>query len=126
MILVDFLGWWYTHGYLWAIEQFFVVFAHKISQFFSILDLSKTLFAPFRQDALQGKGASISIKFQIFFGNILSRFFGFIIRTALIFVGVLLILLDIAVGFIAVSIWLLIPLMPIIAILLMVANGVNL
>jgi len=126
MILVDFIGWWYTRGYLWAIEQFFVVFVHKISQFFSIVDLSKTLFAPFRQDALEGRGAPISVKFQVFFGNILSRIFGFIIRSALITIGTLLVILDILVGLIAVAVWLLMPFMPIIAVLLMVANGVNL
>lgn len=125
MILVDLLGWWYTRGYMWAIEQFFVVFTHKISNFFSIFDLLKTLFAPFRQDSLQGKGASISIKVQIFFGNILSRFFGFLIRTTLIAVGIVAILVNMIVGFIAVALWLLMPLAPVVACILMFSNGIT-
>lgn len=125
MILVDFLGWWYTHGYMWAIEQCLVVAPQKIAQFFSMKDLAKTLFAPFRQDALEGRGTSISVKFQVFFGNIISRIFGFIIRTALLIVGLFGIVLNIIVGIAAVVTWLFLPVMPIVALLIFLAGGIN-
>ncbi len=90
----------------------------RILSFFSIFDLLKTLFSPFRQDALETKGAPLNIKLQALGGNIISRIFGFIIRTALIMTGLVMLIVSYALGLIVVLLWPLLPLMPLVVIVL--------
>lgn len=120
MIITDMLGWWYSRGWAWAIRQLFVVRTVHIAEFFSIADLLKTLFAPFRQDATDTSRAPLGVKLQAFGGNIISRVFGFLIRTTLIVVGIITILLHALVGGVAVIVWPLLPLSPFVALLLIV------
>lgn len=125
MLFINVLQWWYGPGWSWALKQAFVVRLSRIYHFFSIGDLAKTLFAPFRQDALDTKRAPIGIKLQVFGGNIVSRVFGFFIRTILIIVGIFCLLAMVAVGVVWAVLWPLIPLGPFIAIGLTIA-GVSL
>lgn len=125
MIIADMLGWWYSRGWMWALHQLFVVRTKHIAEFFSITDLLKTLFAPFRQDVIDTSRAPLGVKLQAFGGNIISRIFGFFIRTTLIFVGLFTILLYAVVGLFATLVWPLLPMSPIIALLLLM-NGVGL
>lgn len=120
MLMVDLLGWWYFRGWLWFMRRMFLVQTEKIMQFFSIGDLLKTLFAPFRQDSINVKGAPIGVRLQVFGGNIISRFFGLIIRTVLILIGLVLTVLNAVCGVVASLAWPLLPLSPIIAIVLMI------
>jgi hypothetical protein len=122
MLMVDLLGWWYFRGWLWFMRHMFVEQTGKIMQFFSISDLLKTLFSPFRQDAVNVKGAPIGVRLQIFGGNIISRFFGFIIRTTLIFVGLILVLLNGIFAVVASLVWPLMPISPVVAVVLIVAG----
>jgi hypothetical protein len=119
MVLVDLLGWWYSRGWAWTANQLFVKRTHAILNFFSIGDLLKTLLAPFRQDSTNVKGAPISVRLQVFGGNIISRIFGLIIRSTLIVVGLLLTLSSCVVAAIATALWPLLPVAPVAAIALM-------
>lgn len=120
MLLVDLLGWWYSHGFVWIGRQFFVVMAHKIMNFFSVQELLKTLFAPFRQDSTQVKNAPVGIRLQALGGNIISRIFGFIVRSVLIIIGLLFVMANYLMGCLVMIIWPLIPLSPILVLLLIV------
>ncbi len=116
MIVADLLGWWYLHGWTWCIKQVFLVQSEKIANFFSMSDLLKTLFSPFRQDSLQTKNAPVGIKLQLLAGNIISRFFGLIIRSMLVSVGVITLLLNTVVAVTMTLLWPFIPLLPLIAV----------
>jgi uncharacterized membrane protein len=122
MLLVDLLTWWYSRGWLWAARQLFVVRSKKISEFFSIGDLAKTLFAPFRQDSIDTKQAPINVKLQAFGGNIISRIFGFFIRTSLICVGAVVLLAQAILAVIGVAVWPLLPLSPLISVVLLLTG----
>ena len=122
MLLLDLTGWWYSRGWAWAIRQLFIVRTARIITFFSIADLLKTLFAPFRQDAVETRHAPVGVKLQAFGGNIISRVFGFFIRIALIGIGLIVIALNFVLSLIASVIWPLIPLGPIVAVVLLVSG----
>lgn len=123
MLLVDLLGWWYSRGWGWAFNRLFVGHTKSIANFFSVGDLFKTLFAPFRQDAIEVRGAPISVRLQAFGENIISRFFGLLIRSVLILVGLLLILGNLFIAIVAAFIWPLLPISPAVAIMIMAAGG---
>ena len=120
MLLVDLLSWWYTRGWGWVAQQLFVVRSFRILHFFSIADMLKTLFAPFRQDTTDTKRAPFGVKLQAFGGNIISRIFGFIIRSLLIVIGVAVLTLNGIVSVAAVALWPLVPLAPIVAVALLI------
>ncbi len=122
MLIVDLLGWWYSRGWAWALNYMLVKKTSVIANFFSINELLKTLFAPFRQDSINTKNAPISLRLQALGENIISRFFGLIIRSALIVVGVLLILLNAILGLVSILLWPLLPLSPVVAVILTVVK----
>lgn len=119
MLFVDLLGWWYLNGWAWAARRLFVVNTERLLRFFSISDLLKTLFSPFRQDAIDTKQAPVGVKLQVFGGNLISRFFGLIIRSTLVVLGLTLILLNGLASLAAVLLWPLLPLGPIISVALL-------
>lgn len=123
MLLVDLLGWWYSRGWAWALGQIFIVQTNKIASFFSITDLLKTLFAPFRQDAVNVKGAPISLRLQVLGENIISRFLGLLIRGVLIIVGLVVVLLNTALGMVVAVLWPTLPLSPFLAIVLLLQGA---
>lgn len=120
MFLVDLFGWWYGRGWSWALRLLLVERNLKILRFFSVGDLLKTLFAPFRQDVVSLRGSSFGIKLQAFGMNIIARFFGFGVRSVLIFLGILITLINTLISSIMLVGWPLLPLSPIIAVILFV------
>ena len=111
MILADLLGWWYSRGWVWAVQYFFVKRNNAILDFFSIADLLRTLFSPFRQDSLQLQNAPIGVRLQAFGENIISRIFGLIIRSVLIITGCFSVIINGCFGLMAGLVWPLIPLL---------------
>ena len=124
MIIVDALRWWYGQGWLWFARNFFVTKNQEIANFFSFKDLSKTLFSPFRQDASNVQNAPFNIKLQTMGMNLVSRFFGFFIRTGLLLTGLIVMLFSTIFGFIANIGWPFVPVAPLIG-LLFLALGVG-
>lgn len=92
----------------------FIVRNKQILQFFSVAALLKTLFAPFRQDSVDTKGSPVSEKLQAIGGNIISRFFGLMVRLVLIICGVALVICNTVVGCICIVIWPLLPFAPLV------------
>jgi hypothetical protein len=117
MFITDLVGWWYSHGWSWAAKYLFITRSRHIAEFFSISDLLKTLFAPFRQDVVHGSG-SISLKLQALGNNLISRFFGFFLRTAIIVTGIILLVLNWVFALLSIVVWPLLPISPLIAFLL--------
>ena len=125
MLLVDLLGWWYSRGWAWICKTVFVQQGAKILHFFSITDLLKTLFAPFRQDAVNVKGAPIGIRLQALGENIISRILGLMIRLVLVVLGLTLLAANTVFAAAAALVWPLMPLAPVAAIIL-ITQGVGL
>lgn len=125
MLLFTMLGWWYTRGWAWVARYFLLVRNKRILEFFSVIDLLKTLFAPFRQDVIDTKRAPLGLKLQALGGNIISRILGFLIRTVLIVCGLLLTCINTVVGLAIVGLWPLLPFAPLVSGLL-VLLGVGL
>ena len=117
MLMMDLLQWWYSRGWAWAFNRQIVVRSQRLAEFFSIPDLLRTLFAPFRQDSFQTKGAPIGVRLQILGGNIISRVLGFFIRLSLIAVGIIALFINFVFGVVAGLIWPLLPASPILAVL---------
>ncbi len=118
MLIFSMLGWWYSRGWAWISKYMLVTRNRRIVDFFSIPALAKTLFAPFRQDSEDAKNAPIGDKLQAFGGNLISRFFGLMVRLILIISGSLLVLINSAIGIAIIIIWPLVPFAPTVAFLL--------
>lgn len=120
MLFVDIVSWWYGHGWVWTAKHLFITRTTGILQFFSVKDLLKTLFSPFRQDALNARGAPVGVRLQAFGMNIISRIFGLIIRTILIMAGLVMVAVNMIVASFLVIVWPLLPISPALAIVLMI------
>lgn len=118
MIILHLATWWYGAGWRWIARQLFKERPAAIAHFFSITELTRTLFAPFRQDELSAKNAPLGIKLQALGGNIISRFFGVIIRLSIILVGLIMLALSAVFGLVLMLLWPFIPLAPLISIVL--------
>lgn len=124
MIIASMLSWWYSRGWLWSANQLFVVQLGKVYDFFSVGDLLKTLFAPFRQDVIDTRNAPLGVKLNVLGGNIISRLIGAMIRSTLIIVGLVMIVLLAAAGFVAVIAWPFLPLAPVVMLIAFMSGGV--
>jgi hypothetical protein len=98
MLLVSFFSWWYGKGWE-QVARSFVERQHAVSDAFSILQLLKTLFAPWRR-IITYPGRSLPERFRAWGDNMFSRVVGFVVRLlvlgaagiTLVVVGVLTIL----------------------------------
>jgi len=87
-MIVDFGLWYYTRGFLDVLAVWFN-FMWFITHFFSIPLLLRTLFSPWKRMTDDEKPHSIEAYMEAFVMNVMSRIFGAIIRTTIIFVGML-------------------------------------
>ncbi len=118
MIIADMLGWWYSRGWLWMAQQIYIVELGRVFEFFSIKDLLKTLFAPFRQDVIDTSRAPLGVKLQVLGGNLISRVIGAMIRITIIFIGIFFAFLLVFLGFLFLVAWPFLPLAPVVAVVL--------
>lgn len=108
--------WWYTAGW---VNSFFAIEkrVQKVATELSMGILLRTLFEPWKQITLYaGQGASMEVKFHILLDNIFSRFFGFFIRSFVLFFGAVALLGVFVFGcFLAIA-WPIIPLLPLVCV----------
>ncbi|MCA9342754.1 hypothetical protein KC950_01930 [Candidatus Saccharibacteria bacterium] len=118
--MVIFLGfrWWYSEGWLWIFNSAVTARLKKWISYFSMPNLAKTLFAPFKQDVGKRNRSGLDALVQSFVDNSVSRIFGFIARSFLIIAGLICIFFVLISGILMIIIWPLIPAIPIISILL--------
>lgn len=85
---VGVLPWWYTIvPSKLARHQKLLFFT--VADYFSFEILLKTLFQPWKRDELSAERLSLSERVQIWGLNLVSRFFGFLMRSAAILVGLI-------------------------------------
>ena len=127
MFFIEMVQWWYLRGWSWVSHYFLHERNTRIAEFFSMRDLLRTLFAPYRQTFAGRVDGTIGDKLRGLVDSTVSRVIGFIVRIILILAGTLLVVLNSLVGMLCVIAWPLVPALPIIAVILYVtglSNGI--
>ena len=123
MFPLSLLSWWYTTGWSDQVKLISNRFA-RVSDFFSIGLLLKSLFDPFRQTFADGGGPSFDAKIRAWADKTISRGIGAMVRSAIIIVGVLALVGEGLVALIRLIAWPLLPILPVIGLILMSSGWV--
>lgn len=116
MLVVGFLQWWYTRGWM-GFAQRLLDKIRSLADFFSLGLLLRTLFYPFRQiSAYSDENASLQKQISAFFDKLLSRTIGAVVRLGILIFGILAITVEAGLGAILAFAWPFIPLVPIVAV----------
>ena len=104
----NFFGWWIVDQpvFYWNLA---VKASRRMLVFFSVSELIKTLFAPWKRDVYTPVNASLDIIFKSFIDNVISRIVGFVMRSVTIFVGLLATIITFIAILIILLFWLLLP-----------------
>lgn len=123
MLFVDFMSWWYADGFKGFLKRLGLQLA-KITDFFSVGLLVKTLFTPFRLiDSYSSGGQSLDDKVRAGIDKIIARLIGGLIRSTVLVFAVIVIFTIIVIDLIKIILWLSAPSLPIIGAVLL-ATGV--
>jgi hypothetical protein len=124
MLFVSLLRWWYGLGWLDQLKLVRDRF-DRTADFFSIELSLRTLFKPFRQiDADAVRKGPLNIVLRAMFDQMFSRVFGAVVRSIMIVIGSVAILLEAVAGGLRLAVWPVIPLLPLIALPLMMTGWV--
>lgn len=107
VMLISFFSWWYGPGW----KQVFTNFGPrlvKVSQTFSVSQLLRTLFAPWKR-IISYPGASLGDKLRAWGDNLFSRVIGFFVRLFVLLTALIIVALVAVVTAIELVIW---PLLP--------------
>lgn len=104
MLLADYFRWWYTSG-LVAFYKWWKDLLGFIIYYFSIKDLFKTLFDPWKRDTVN-YGKSLEAIFKNLTDSLISRLMGFTVRIIVILIGLLLEIFILLLSFVSLVIWL--------------------
>lgn len=108
MLAAAFFSWWYGRG--WAqVAASFTARIHSVVDAFSVLQLIRTLFAPWRR-IITYPGASMQEKFRAWGDNVFSRVIGFFVRILVLIGAVISVIVVGVLTVIEIIIW---PLLPI-------------
>lgn len=122
MLLVGFLQWWYGAGWRGQVSRIKISLA-KTNDFFSILLLLKTFFAPFRQISAGATGRSLGDKFRAWGDRMLSRCIGAFMRFFMILFGIIAMFFVLIISLIRLIFWPIVPFLPIFGVILMSVIG---
>jgi hypothetical protein len=107
MLLVAFFGWWYGRG--WAqVAQSFSRRLKGVMDLFSVEQLLRTLFAPWRR-IITYPGASLAEKWRAWGDNLFSRVIGFVVRLFVLLAAFASLILIAILTVLEILIW---PLLP--------------
>ena len=112
MFLVGLLQWWYGQGWLSQLARVRGRLQSTVD-LFSIPDLLRTYFAPFRQISAGYSNGSVGMQLRAFFDQTISRVIGSFVRGFTILVGIILIAIQCIWEAVIVVMWLLLPLLPV-------------
>ena len=115
LMILDMLRWWYGTGWMQTMHRV-GTWTSNVEHAFSIGDLFKTLFAPWRRITSSG-GRSIDAKMHDAMDNFVSRCVGFSVRSIALIAAAVAGLATIVAGIAMVIIW---PLLPIAAVYFLV------
>lgn len=119
MFILDSLYWWYGAGWSYLLSKN-IEQLQSIAQMFSMIELLKTLFAPFRQTLTGKVQGTLGDKLRAFGDRMFSRCIGFVVRSTLIFTGLIVLSIRFVISLFSFIFWLLLPLGSIIAVILTV------
>lgn len=117
------LKWWYTEGWRQR-ARLVMTRLDSTMDFFSIGLLARTMFALFRQDGAGRVDGPLSVKMNAFFGRLISRIIGAMIRSCVLIVGLLTITVQALGGVLVLLLWLGVPLFPFVGVVLSVGGWV--
>ncbi|MCR5700334.1 MAG: hypothetical protein K6G49_02820 [Candidatus Saccharibacteria bacterium] len=119
MAIAEMFLWWYAHGWSVFIQKIKIGLTN-ITDFFSMSDLIRTLFQPFRQISADSAtiDSSIDLKFHMFIDRLVSRIVGFCSRLILLVAGTIIIIVGGLFSLVLIILWPFIPLIPIVGIIL--------
>ena len=123
MVIVWALSWWYGAGW----KAFLLGLRERLASsydYFSIGLLASTLFAPFRQISAGQVSGPIGVKLRAFGDRLISRFIGALVRLVLIFVGIIWLFVQVVGGAVALIVWALLPVLPLIGFIVMLSGWV--
>lgn len=123
MFLVGIISWWYGHGLQGQIGQIRDRLT-ATAGYFSIGQLFSTLFSPFRQISAGSVNGPIGAQIRAFFDQTVSRVIGAVVRSLTIFIGALLMVLQVVVETFVLIVWLLLPLLPVAGLIMFVIGWV--
>lgn len=115
---MDLVQWWYVRGWAWVASYFFAVKSKDVVNFFSMKDLLRTLFAPYRQTFAGKVNGGVGDKLRGFVDRSVSRVIGFIVRFALLIAGLVTLLLTTLFGVICTLLWPIVPVLPVLGLIL--------
>ena len=108
MLLLSFFSWWYGPGWGQVAASFSQRLA-GIADTFSVGQLLRTLFAPWRR-IITYPGASLAERFRAWGDNLFSRIIGFLVRFFVLLAALLTALVIIVITVVELLIWPLLPL----------------
>ncbi len=117
MLVASFFSWWYGRGWR-QVAASFKTRTRGIAATFSIAQLSKTLFAPWRR-IISYPGEGLSAKFRAWGDNIFSRMVGFVVRLIVLIAALLAVLAVAIFTLIELIVW---PLLPMAAPILIIVG----
>ena len=115
-LTILYFNWWYAEGY-GRLFKYIKSFYIYLTDLFSVRISIRTLFAPWKRDKISYEGLTLQQKFQVWSLNMASRFIGLIIKVIALSIYLIAI---IAVSIFSVFLIVFWPLMPFVAILLIV------
>lgn len=123
MFIVGLLRWWYFEGWKKRASHL-MSNIESLMDYFSIGLLLKTMFYLFRQDGAEKVRGSLDVKVKAFFGRIISRAIGAMIRFTVLIFGMVSITLSVIVFCLELIIWPILPFLPIVGSILAVAGWI--
>jgi hypothetical protein len=121
MLVVAFLGWWYSIGWLMVIRKT-AAKVQRVLQFFSVEQLLGSLFAPFRQISAGRVQGPLGVQLRAWGDRLFSRIIGAIVRLLLVGVGFLVALTILLFGIVLLVVWPLLPAFPLLGMLVMITG----
>lgn len=119
MLFVDMMNWWYGAGW----RQRSQMVQERLTQtldFFSIDLLLKTFFSPFRQISAGKVRGSLDVQFRAFIDRLISRLIGAMVRSFILFIGIVTILFNAVFGIIVLVFWAFVPLLPVFGLIMLI------
>jgi hypothetical protein len=108
MLVAAFFSWWYGPG--WAgVAGSFSKRLRSVAETFSVNQLMKTLFAPWRR-IITYPGASLGEKFRAWGDNLFSRIIGFVVRLLVLFAATVVAIVIALLTVVELAVWPLVPL----------------
>lgn len=105
-----YLAWWYGQGVIEASNKA-VAILWRLTDSLSLPILLRTLFAPWKNDVLSARNIALSDQMKLWGQNFVSRFVGFLVRSIVIGVAVLLLAALCLVFALSLVVWLFAPML---------------